>query len=247
MAKRIIIPARFSSTRLPGKVLLDIAGKPMLQHVYDCSTQCNVDSILIATDHDDVYQVAKAWGADVCMTALKHKTGTDRLAEAAVLRHYADDDLIVNVQADEPLIPKANIEQVFEDLATHPDASIATLMDKLDAPEDIASPHAVKVVTDHIGYALYFSRTPIPHGDAQHWIHIGIYGYRGEFLKHYAQLTPSPLEQSEKLEQLRALWHGYKIHVTSAPEPQPPGIDTEIGLARIRAYIAKMQSHSPKH
>ena len=243
MAKRIIIPARMASTRLPGKMLLDIAGKPMLQRTYEQACQCDVDSVLIAAD-EHIAEAAASWGADVCLTKSDHSSGTSRIAEAAEIRHYHDEDLIVNVQGDEPLIPKQNIEQVFDNLQRHPDASVATLMDQLDHLNNVLSPDTVKVITDKSGYALYFSRAPIPWGrdimpnqlpdDMPYWLHIGIYGYRCNFLKHYTALQPSPIENIEKLEQLRVLWHGYKIHVAPASVSNPAGIDTQAGLAQIR-------------
>ena len=247
MTRRIIIPARLASSRLPGKILLNIAGKPMLQHVYERVSQCDVDSVLIATESEQVLELAQSWGADVCLTDANHPSGTDRTAEAARIKGYADADLIVNVQGDEPLIPIANVHQVFIDLEQHPQAAMATLRDRLSTLEAVMNPHAVKVVTDKEGFALYFSRAPIPWArdvfpgalpaDQQHWLHIGIYGYRCEFLKHYAELEPSPLETIEALEQLRVLWHGRKIYVGVAPEPNPPGVDTEAGLQHVRGLM----------
>lgn len=243
MARRIVIPARMGSTRLPGKMLLDIAGKPMLQHTYERACQCDVDSVVIAVD-DSLAGGEINWGAEVCLTGSHHLTGTDRVVEAVQQLNYAADDLIVVVQGDEPMIPVDNIHRVFDNLAQHPQASVTTLAHKLDELSTILSPHAVKVVTDKQDYALYFSRAPIPWGhhalpthlpqNAAYRLHIGIYGYRCDFLQHYATLAPAPLEEIEGLEQLRVLWHGYKIHVGQAPADSPPGVDTRAGLERIR-------------
>ncbi len=243
MARRIVIPARMGSTRLPGKMLLNIAGKPMLQHTYEHASQCDVDSIVIAVDKSLAGGEIN-WGAEVCVTDSSHQTGTDRTAEAVTKLNYADDDFIVIIQGDEPMIPIDNVHRVFDNLERHTKASVATLADKLDSLTDVLSPHAVKVVTDKNNYALYFSRAAIPWGhhalpsrlpqNTDYRLHIGIYGYRCAFLKHYAALTPAPIEQTEALEQLRILWHGYKVHVDQAPVNNPPGVDTEAGLTRVR-------------
>lgn len=249
MPKRhIIIPARLASTRLPGKVLLDIAGKPMIQHVYERACECrNVNSVTIAVDTEQVADAAKIFGANIVMTSPAHLSGTDRLAEAAHKLRLKDDDLIVNVQGDEPLIPPENIEQVFANLENNTKADISTLCSPTDDLATLLSPNAVKVVFDQHGFAHYFSRAPIPFAQGimpnelpknfTGYIHIGIYGYRGHFLQRYTQLMPAPTEQFEKLEQLRALWHGYKIHVDVAPNAHPMGVDTEVGLQQVRALL----------
>ena len=217
MSFKIVIPARYASSRLPGKPLLDIAGKPMIQHVYERAKESKASHVIIATDDDRIEQVAAAFGADVCMTRIDHISGTDRLAEVAAKRAFADNDIIINVQGDEPCLPASLINQVADDLVQHPDADMATLFSQIDHEKHIFDPNAVKVIMDKLGYALYFSRAPIPwmrdHFDQQstlppelpHYRHIGLYGYRASFLKHYAELESCVLEREESLEQLRAL------------------------------------------
>ena len=251
MPKRhILIPARLDSTRLPRKLLADIAGKPMIQHVYEQACQCkNIDTITIATDSEEIKAITEAFGAPTIMTSAAHLSGTDRLAEAVKKLQFNEEDLIVNVQGDEPLIPPQNIEQVFANLEQHTNAAIATLCSPtMDAPA-ILSPNAVKVVFDKNGFAHYFSRAPIPWAQGYlpkdipnnytAYIHIGIYGYCCHFLQQYTQLMPAPTEQLEKLEQLRALWHGYQIHVGIANNEHPVGVDTQAGLDQVRALFNK--------
>lgn len=250
MSFKIIIPARYASTRLPGKPLLDIAGKPMIQHVYERAKESLASDIIIATDDARIEQVAKAFGADVCVTRSDHISGTDRLAEVTAQRAFADSDIIVNVQGDEPCLPASLINQVAEDLVQHTDADIASLYAKIKEEKQVFDPNAVKVVMDSMGYALYFSRAPIPwmrdHFDNEsplppilpHYRHIGLYGYRASFLKHYAELTPCILEQEESLEQLRALYHGKKIHLTAAEINPGHGVDTEQDLIIVRQLLS---------
>jgi len=250
MAFKIIIPARFASSRLPGKPLMDIAGKPMIQHVYDRAKESIASEVIIATDDERIEQVCKAFGADVCMTRSEHPSGTDRLAEVASQRAFADNDIIVNVQGDEPCLPASLINQVANDLKQHPDADIATLYSQIDQEKQVFDPNVVKVVMNGQGYALYFSRAPIPwmrdHFDQQstlppelpHYRHIGLYGYRASFLKHYAELSPCILEQEESLEQLRALYHGKRIHLTVAQVNPGHGVDTEQDLTEVRELLA---------
>jgi 3-deoxy-manno-octulosonate cytidylyltransferase (CMP-KDO synthetase) len=250
MAFKIVIPARFASSRLPGKPLLDIAGKPMIQHVYERAKESNASEVIIATDDERIEQASKAFGADVCMTRAEHLSGTDRLAEVASQRAFADDDIIVNVQGDEPCLPASLINQVANDLKQHQDADIATLFSQIDREKQVFDPNVVKVVMDDQGYALYFSRAPIPwmrdHFDQQstlppelpHYRHIGLYGYRASFLKHYAELSPCILEKEESLEQLRALYHGKKIHLSVAQVDPGHGIDTEQDLTEVRELLA---------
>ena len=229
MSFKIIIPARYASTRLPGKPLLDIAGKPMIQHVYDRARESLASEVIIATDDQRIAQVVTAFGADVCMTRSDHISGTDRLAEVAAQRSFSDTDIIINVQGDEPCLPATLINQVAEDLAQHADADIATLYAKITAEKQVFDPNTVKVVMDGQGYALYFSRA--------HYRHIGLYGYRASFLKHYAELSPCILEQEESLEQLRALYHGKKIHLTIAKIDPGHGVDTEQDLIAVRQLL----------
>ena len=250
MSFHVIIPARLQSSRLPGKVLLDIAGRPMLQHVYDRACESGASSVLIATDDDRVAVAAAQWGADVCMTQSTHLTGTDRLAEAVQRRSYVADDIIVGLQADEPLIPPENIQQVAANVQRYPQARVATLSEALRSSEALFDPNVVKVVTDKDGYALYFSRAPIPWDRntfatkqspvsfAAYHRHVGLYAYRAAFLKTYVEWAVAPMESLECLEQLRILFQGEKIHVAEAVCPPGVGVDTPQDLARVRACFS---------
>jgi 3-deoxy-manno-octulosonate cytidylyltransferase (CMP-KDO synthetase) len=242
-AYRVVIPARYASTRLPGKPLRELLGKPMLQHVFEAAGQCAAEQIVIATDDERIAAAAKDFGAEVCMTAADHASGTDRLAEVAEKYLWSDDEIIVNLQGDEPLMPAALIDQVAGGLAEHPQASIATIATPLVAAGEFFDVNVVKVVTDRAGFALYFSRAPIPwdrdllnNGTKALPIgivplrHIGIYAYRAGYLRRYAEMRPCPLEQAEQLEQLRALWYGERIHVAEASQRPGPGVDTEDDL-----------------
>ncbi len=243
----VIIPARYASTRLPGKPLLDLAGKTMVQRVHERALASGARSVIIATDDERVRHSALAFGATVCMTSTTHRSGTDRLAEVVATHHFADDTIIVNVQGDEPLIPPALITQVANNLAIHSQAAMATLCEPIVSAEEFFDPHAVKVVFDRNGYALYFSRAPIPWDrdnfaeDANPSVlppshagyrHIGLYAYRVGFLAQYGALPGCQMEISEALEQLRVLWSGYKIHIAQATEKCPAGIDTPADVAR---------------
>ncbi|MDH0240901.1 3-deoxy-manno-octulosonate cytidylyltransferase [Aeromonas caviae] len=248
----VVIPARYASTRLPGKPLADIHGKPMVQHVVEKALQSGADRVIVATDDERVQQVlapfAAAAGFEVCMTSPDHQSGTERLAE--VCRHYgfAADTIIVNVQGDEPLIPPVIIRQVADNLAAA-SAPMATLSVPIRDAEEAFNPNAVKVVTDREGYALYFSRASIPWdrdrfaqsreqiGD-HYQRHIGIYAYRAGFIQRYVDWAPSVLEQVEALEQLRVLWYGEKIHVAQALQAPPVGVDTQADLDKVRALLA---------
>jgi 3-deoxy-manno-octulosonate cytidylyltransferase (CMP-KDO synthetase) len=217
-----------------------------VQHVYEQAMQCGFDSVLVATDHQSIVACAQGFGADVVMTDVNHPTGTDRLSEAVALKHYDADDIIVNIQGDEPLIPVENVMQVAKNLADRQDVAIATLCEAIDDEREIFDAHAVKVVMDHKGHALYFSRATIPWQGAavkskipvKYYRHIGMYAYRCAYLQEYATLAPSPLEQWESLEQLRALYYGHKIHVEAALASTPPGVDTQADLARVQAILA---------
>ncbi|ATP91033.1 3-deoxy-manno-octulosonate cytidylyltransferase [Aeromonas caviae] len=248
----VVIPARYASTRLPGKPLADIHGKPMVQHVVEKALQSGADRVIVATDDERVQQAlspfAAAAGFEVCMTSPDHQSGTERLAE--VCRHYgfAADTIIVNVQGDEPLIPPVIIRQVADNLAAA-SAPMATLSVPIRDAEEAFNPNAVKVVTDKDGYALYFSRASIPWdrdafarsreqiGD-HYQRHIGIYAYRAGFIQRYVDWAPSVLEQVEALEQLRVLWYGEKIHVAQALQAPPVGVDTQADLDKVRALLA---------
>lgn len=250
MSFTVIIPARYTSSRLPRKPLLNIAGKPMIQHVWEKAQQAGANRVIIATDHPEIEAVAHAFGAEVCMTSTAHNSGTERLAEVIEKMAIADNEIIVNVQGDEPLIPPVIVAQVAENLDKH-QVNMATLAVKLNTKEELFNPNAVKTLTDQHGFALYFSRAPIPFardhfadcGDAfvanQNYLrHIGIYAYRAGFVKQYVAWQPTTLEQLESLEQLRALWYGEKIHLELAKEVPQVGVDTAEDLERVRAILS---------
>ena len=251
MKFKVIIPARYDSTRLPGKPLLDLGGKPLIQRVYERARESRAESSAIATDHVYIETAARKFGAPVYMTKPTHASGTERIAEVVQREGYADDDIIVNLQGDEPLMPARAIRQVAELLATNPAASMATLCERITAVQDVFDAAVVKVVVDAQGRALYFSRAPIPwdrghfEGDVTvnwslsqtYYRHIGIYAYRVDFLKHYAALPPCEMEQTENLEQLRALYHGAHIAIAEAVEPTGFGVDTPADLERLRRML----------
>ncbi|TPG65102.1 3-deoxy-manno-octulosonate cytidylyltransferase [Ewingella americana] len=243
----VIIPARFASSRLPGKPLADINGKPMVIHVMERALESGADRVIVATDHPDVFSAVQAAGGEACMTRADHQSGTERLAE--VIEHYGftDEDIIVNVQGDEPLVPPLIIRQVAENLASC-EAGMATLAVPISSAEEAFNPNAVKVVMDINGYALYFSRAAIPWererfakskesvGDT-FLRHIGIYAYRAGFVRRYVSWAPSQLENIELLEQLRVLWYGEKIHVAVAKAIPSVGVDTPEDLQRVREFF----------
>lgn len=250
MSFTVIIPARYASSRLPRKPLADIAGKPMIQHVWEKAQQAGANRVIIATDHEEIEQVAKTFSAEVCMTSTEHNSGTERLAEVIEKMAIADDEIIVNVQGDEPLIPPVIIQQVAQNLAEN-QVNMATLAVKLETKEELFNPNCVKVVTDQKGMALYFSRAAIPFArdyfadcnDAfvasQPYLrHIGIYAYRAKFVNQYICWQPTVLEKLESLEQLRALWYGEKIHVELAKEAPQVGVDTLEDLERVRQILS---------
>ena len=245
----VIIPARYASSRLPRKPLADITGKPMIQHVWEKAQQAGANRVIIATDHEEIEQVAKTFGAEVCVTSTEHNSGTERLSEVIEKMTIADDEIIVNVQGDEPLIPPVIIQQVAQNLAEN-QVNMATLAVKLETKEELFNPNCVKVVTDQKGMALCFSRAAIPFArdhfadcnDAfvasQSYLrHIGIYAYRAKFVNQYIRWQPTVLEKLESLEQLRALWYGEKIHVELAKEAPQVGVDTLEDLERVRAIL----------
>lgn len=246
-----VVPARYGSTRLPGKPLLDIAGEPMVAHVWRRACQSHASRVVVATDDERIRDAMASYGAEVVMTRADHPSGTDRLAEVAEQLALDGDELVVNVQGDEPLIPPALINQVALRLADDSEAAIATLAEPISDVDTLFNPNVVKVVRSLQGRALYFSRAPIPwdreHFQAQPalletdvWLrHIGIYAYRASFLTAYRELPSSSLEQLEQLEQLRALQHGYAIQVALASAINPPGVDTAEDLARVRALLAQ--------
>ena len=251
MSFRVVIPARYASTRLPGKPLLDIVGKPMLQHVWERARESGAETVIVATDDQRVAEAATGFGAEVCMTRADHQSGTERLAEVASVMAEPDDPVYVNVQGDEPLLPPALIRQAAENLLANVEADIATLAGVIDDAETLFDPAAVKVVCDGRGFALYFSRAPVPWdrdafaGGARvlpagrHYRrHIGIYAYRVAYLRAHAGLPVSPAERAENLEQLRALHAGRRIHVADALQTPGPGVDTPHDLARVRGLMS---------
>jgi 3-deoxy-manno-octulosonate cytidylyltransferase (CMP-KDO synthetase) len=221
-----------------------IGDRTMLQHVYERARQSGAEAVVIATDDSRIEQAARSFSAEVCMTSPEHASGTERLGEVVEKMQWYDDGIIVNVQGDEPLIPPLLISQVAADLAGHADAAVATLAHPLGSAAEAPDPNIVKVVRDRSGYALYFSRAAIPFcrdvqdADNRSWLrHIGLYSYRAGFLRHYRKLEASPLEQLEKLEQLRVLWHGMKIFVGMAAQMPGPGVDTEADLVLVEKLV----------
>jgi 3-deoxy-manno-octulosonate cytidylyltransferase (CMP-KDO synthetase) len=248
---KVIIPARMRSTRLPGKMLADIAGKPLVAWVAERALASGADDVVIATDHPEIADAAAALQLKVCTTSTAHETGTDRLAEAVALLGLGDDEIVVNVQGDEPLIDPRLIRKVASELALRPRASIATAAHPIDSAAAFFDPNVVKVVIDTEGYAQYFSRAPIPYArdafaksrDAlpeglPAYRHIGLYAYRVKFLRTYSQLSPTAAERFEALEQLRALGHGCRIAVAFWNEPIEAGVDTREDLERVRRKLA---------
>jgi 3-deoxy-manno-octulosonate cytidylyltransferase (CMP-KDO synthetase) len=240
---RVVIPARYASMRLPGKPLAEIAGLPMIVHVYRRAVASGAAEVLIATDDDRIAAAASAHGARVEMTAARHQSGTDRIAEVAERLQWRDEDIVVNVQGDEPLIPPAVIEQVANLLAANAEASIATLTTRLAHAGEFVDANTAKVVVDRAGHAMYFSRAPIPHpreGGIPPGVrrHVGLYAYRVDSLRVLASTAVCQLEEIEKLEQLRALWLGMKIVVADACEAPPGGVDTPADLEAVRAQVA---------
>ena len=240
----MVIPARYASTRLPGKSLLEIAGKPMVVRVAEQAKLSGANEVVIATDFEKIMQVASEHNLQALMTRVDHESGTDRIAEVAQTLNWADDEIVVNVQGDEPLIDPILIQQVAAHLANSKDAVMATACHAIHDEASLLNPNIVKVVIDANGNALYFSRAPIPYprdeiykNDIQAHRHIGIYAYRVGFLKKYAQLTVTELEKIESLEQLRVLHHGYKIGVTITKNAPASGVDTQADLDYVRSVF----------
>lgn len=256
MGFSVVIPARFASSRFPGKPLADLCGIPMLQHVYQRACESEALRVVIATDDSRIAEVAEGFGAEVCMTRAEHPSGTDRLQEVVQQLGFYADDIVVNVQGDEPLIPPRIINQVAHNLMAMPEAGIATLSEPIESIESLNNPNVVKVVSDRMGMALYFSRATVPwprdafqHGvthampDQFAWQrHIGLYAYRVRLLNDFVTWPPAALEECECLEQLRALWNGVRIHVAPADEAPPAGVDTPEDLERVRAWLLKEAS-----
>ncbi len=232
----MLIPARYASSRFPGKPLADLGGKPMIVRVAERAKQSGAEAVHVATDDERIARAVRSAGFAVVMTRADHASGSDRLAEAARTLRLSDEQIVVNVQGDEPLIAPALIRTVAERLERDHGASISTACHALHDAAQSASPDVVKVVLDAHGYALYFSRSRIPYprqGDAVCYRHAGIYAYRARFLREFAALEPAPLERSEALEQLRALWHGHRIAVVVSDAQIPPGVDTPDDLAAV--------------
>lgn len=250
-AFKVIIPARYASTRLPGKALLDIAGKPLLQHVYEATCASDADEVYIATDDERIVEAAKQFGARAIMTSEQHLSGTDRLAELVTIQGNDDSDIIVNVQGDELGLSPKVINQVAHALIDHADINMSTVCEAISSVDEVIDPNIVKVVMDKNNRALYFSRAPIPwdrqangdiqesFNDSQYYRHIGLYGYRAGFLKQFASLPKCALEEQESLEQLRALYNGESIYVALAREATGIGVDTEDDLQQARERFVK--------
>ncbi len=252
---KIVIPARYGSSRLPGKPLIELAGKPMIQHVYERALATGIQDIVVATDDERIFDVAKVFGANVVMTSVDHENGTERIAEVAAKLGWQGDDVIVNVQGDEPLIPRELIELTAKGLLDNPQAGMASLCTPIRDAAEAFDPNAVKTVLDNNGFAMYFSRAPIPwdrdlykQGQDQLtqlapvYRHIGMYGYRVSFLQEYAKMEMTALEQAECLEQLRALCYGVKIHMAVIDQPPGHGVDTQDDVARVEAQIKALNS-----
>lgn len=247
MRVRVVIPARYASSRLPGKPLADIAGQPMIVRVAAAASRARTEGVWVATDDQRIFDAVRQHGFDAVMTQANHVSGTDRIAEVSAQLKWHDADIVVNVQGDEPLLDPALIESVAAALRDDPEAAMATASHPLTAVDDFFNPNVVKVVCDARGRALYFSRAPIPWDRDQFaggrdalpanlpaQRHIGLYAYRVSFLRCFGQLAAPPLERCESLEQLRALWHGYPIQVVSVDHPPVPGVDTAEDLERVR-------------
>ena len=242
----VVVPARLGSTRLPRKPLADIDGKPMVIRVAEQAKKSFAHSVVVATDSTEIQAACDAHRVECLLTNAEHPTGTDRLAEVAQLLKLPANALVVNVQGDEPLIPPELINQVAQTLADHMECAISTVAVPIEDAAEIQNPNVVKVILNRHGEALYFSRSPIPFvrdtemlNKTQYLRHLGIYAYRTEFLQAYSRLEPAPPEQAEALEQLRALWNGYRIAVHTALETPPAGVDTPEDLARVRGIFAQ--------
>jgi len=251
MSFSIVIPARFESSRLPGKPLMDIHGKPMIQWTWERAKASGAQRVIIATESEKVWEACQQFGADVVMTRDDHQSGTERIAEVIDLANFNGDDILVNVQGDEPMLPAELIHQVAEGLEQHPEIPMATLCEEIDDIETVFDPNAVKVCRDVANRAINFSRAPLPWSRdtfagedkklPENWAykrHIGLYAYRAGFVKQYVAWPECELEHVEKLEQLRVLWHGEKILVLDAHEDAGVGVDTPDDLDRVRKLLA---------
>ncbi len=246
----VCLPARYQSSRLPGKPLLEIAGKALIIWALESASKLNAKQMVVATDDKRIAELVEKYGYQALMTSVKHQTGTDRLAEVAAIMSWSDDTIVVNYQGDEPLTPKVNIEQLVDALIDNPQAAIATLYQEISDFQEVQNPNNVKLVTDNEDYSLYFSRAAIPFArdgfnegcldsSITYKHHIGLYAYRAKFLKEFSQLKPTSLEKTESLEQLRALSYGYKIIAKKAKQTMPHGIDT---LDDVKRFEKKLSS-----
>ena len=251
VAFKVVIPARLGSTRLPRKVLRPINGKPLVRYVWEAALASGAQEVVVATDSEEVLGACRAFGADVRMTDLRHQSGSDRANEIARAGGWSPQTIVVNLQGDEPLMPAALVRQAAQLLADDPEAHIASLCHPLHALDEWRNPNVVKVVMDRRGYALYFSRAPIPWKrdgatreapllpDGLAFRHIGLYAYRVAALAEFSELPPAPLEQCEALEQLRALAHGFRIRMGITETPPPRGVDTEDDLIAVQGLIGR--------
>jgi len=249
---KIIIPARFASTRLPGKALKPLLGLPMIQHVYQRAMETSASEVIVATDHNDIVQAVEKFGGNVMMTKVDHPTGTDRISEVIQAQSWSDDTIVVNLQGDEPHIPAQLIQATAEALADNSQCDIATLATKITSIDEVLNPNRVKIVLNNNHEALYFSRAAIPYNkkwnieteskwqiDYPYYHHIGLYAYTVGFLKQFPSLTPCPIELAESLEQLRALCYGYRIFVSVIDSSPGHGVDTEADLQRVEKLLSK--------
>ncbi len=252
---KVVVPARYASTRLPGKPLLDIEGLPMVVRVAQQARASGASEVIVATDHLEIIAAAAQHGFAAELTAADHPSGTDRIAEIARRRGWSDDEIVVNVQGDEPLIEPELIARLADTLAEDTEAAIATVCCPLADMAEFVNPNVVKVVLDKRGYALYFSRASIPFprdamsqatpmlpAELPAYRHIGLYAFRSRFLHAYSALEPAPIERHEALEQLRALWHGYRIAVAVSTRSPVAGVDTAADLARVREHVRKLEA-----
>ena len=242
MSFTVVIPARHASSRFPGKPLAELSGKPMVVRVCERAARSGASAVHVATDDERIAAAVRAHGHSALMTRSDHASGTDRLAEAAAQLGLADEEIVVNVQGDEPLVPPPLVARVAAALDAHPGASASTACHPIHDEASLASPNVVKVVMDAQGYALYFSRSRIPYpreGRPACYRHAGLYAYRAGFLRQYASLEACPIEQAEALEQLRMLWHGHRIVVVVSEDDIPPGVDTPADLEAVRTMLQR--------
>lgn len=247
---KVVIPARYGSSRFPGKPLAPIAGRSMIAHVHERAAASGAEEVIVATDDGRIAAEVEGFGGRASLTRGDHHSGTDRIAEVADAEGWPDETVIVNLQGDEPLMPPELVAQVARDMSGHPEAGVTTLATAVLSRAELFDPHVVKVVTDVAGYALYFSRAPVPwHRDeflagdrpltaaVPFRRHIGLYAYRAGFLRRFVDWSPCPLEQAEALEQLRVLWHGGRIHVGEAVRHPGPGVDTPDDIKRVQSLL----------